>query len=232
MKVISSKKMGKSNLGWLNSIFHFSFAEYYNPENINFGKLRVINDDLVDSGTGFGTHSHQNMEIISYVVDGELTHADSMGNKRALKRGHAQYMSAGTGVRHSEYNLGENTLRFLQIWILPDKDGHTPNYGDYMFEWNERVDNWLHMVSPKDGGAPIRINQDANIYVTEIEAGKEVEFSVGEGRQVYLVQVEGNSEINGQEVSAKDGVESIEEDLKIKAKDKSHLLVIEMRKED
>ena len=110
LRKIDHTKMGRSNLGWLQSIFHFSFAEYYNPANINFGALRVINDDLIAPQTGFGTHPHRDMEIISYVVDGELTHADSMGNQNSITRGQVQYMSAGTGVLHSEYNYGENTL--------------------------------------------------------------------------------------------------------------------------
>ncbi len=121
LRKIDNTKMGSSNLGWLKSKFHFSFAEYFNPDNMNFGVLRVINDDLVAPHTGFNLHPHADMEIISYVVEGELTHGDSMGNKSTITRGHVQYMSAGTGVYHSEHNLGENVLRFLQIWILPDR---------------------------------------------------------------------------------------------------------------
>ncbi|MFB0917501.1 MAG: pirin family protein, partial [Clostridiaceae bacterium] len=128
IKRIDNTKMGRSNLGWLNSLFHFSFAEYYNPKNINFGVLRVVNDDLILSNTGFPTHPHRDMEIVSYVVNGALTHGDSMGNKNTITRGHVQYMSAGTGVTHSEYNYSDETARFLQIWILPDKRGHLPQY--------------------------------------------------------------------------------------------------------
>ena len=120
IKYIDHEKMGTADHGWLRSRFHFSFAQYYNPENMGFGALRVLNDDLVRPGTGFETHPHRDMEIISYVVQGELTHGDSMGNRQTLKRGQIQYMSAGTGVWHSEHNLGEDTLRFLQIWIYPD----------------------------------------------------------------------------------------------------------------
>ena len=130
IRLISHKKMGRSSLGWLESWFHFSFAEYYNSDNINYGVLRVINDDTIRPGTGFDLHSHRDMEIITYVIDGELTHADSMNNQRTLKRGDVQYMSAGTGVVHSEHNLGEKPLRLLQIWILPDRRGLEPQYGD------------------------------------------------------------------------------------------------------
>ncbi|MGG3466735.1 pirin family protein [Neobacillus pocheonensis] len=227
---IDSHNMGSSDLGWLRSKFHFSFANYYNPDNIQFGVLRVINDDLVNPQTGFGKHPHQNMEIISYVVNGELTHGDSMGNSNTITRGQVQYMSAGTGVFHSEYNLGENTLRFLQIWILPDKYGHTPTYGDYRFNWEERNNQWLHMVSGIDGDAPIKINQDGNIYSLELEQGKEISFPVKTGRQAYLVQIEGTSNIKDMELFERDGMEIVEETITIKAEKTSHLLLIEMEK--
>jgi len=230
LRKINSNDMGSSNLGWLRSKFHFSFAEYYNPDNIQFGVLRVINDDLINPQTGFGTHPHKNMEIISYVVNGELTHGDSMGNQNTITRGQVQYMSAGTGVLHSEYNLGEHTSRFLQIWILPDKIGHTPAYGDFRFNWDDRKNTWLHMVSGKDGGAQITINQDANIYSLELEQGNEISFPVKEGRQAYLVQIEGTSVINGIELSDRDGMEIVEAEITIKAEKTSHILLIEMKK--
>ena len=223
--------MGRSDLGWLQSIFHFSFAEYYNPENMNFGKLRVINDDLVKSQTGFEMHPHRDMEIISYVVNGELTHGDSMKNKQSISRGHVQYMSAGTGIMHSEHNYGSDTARFLQIWILPDKKGYKPNYGDFRFEWTERVNRWFHIVSGQEGPAPIKINQDANIYALELEEGKQIEFEVKSGRQAYLVLIEGDADINKIRLVTRDGLESEEESLKINAIKKTHFLVIEMKKQ-
>ncbi|MVX63145.1 pirin family protein [Clostridium chromiireducens] len=231
LRKIDSRNMGSSNLGWLKSKFHFSFAEYYNPSNIKFGVLRVINDDLIESNTGFDTHPHRDMEIISYVVDGELTHGDSMGNKNTISRGHVQYMSAGTGVYHSEHNLGQDRARLLQIWIFPDKQGYEPNYGDYRFDWNERQNKWLHMVSSKDGDAPIKINQDINVYSLELEKGKEINFQVDERRQAYLVQIEGNSIINEIELNDRDGMEIVEEDILIQAKENSHILILEMKKE-
>lgn len=231
IRKIENKTMGKSNKGWLRSIFHFSFAEYYDPNNVNFGVLRVLNDDLVDAGQGFDMHPHRDMEIVSYVIDGQLTHGDSMGNKHTLSRGHIQYMSAGTGVYHSEHNFGEDILRFLQIWIYPDEKGHTPNYGDYRFEWDDRKNHWLHAVSGKDGNAPVKVNQDVNIHVLELEKGKEAEFPVDSGRQAYLVQIEGSSDINSVALGARDALEVMEEAIKIKAVEKSHLIVIEMKKE-
>ena len=230
LRKIDHNKMGRSNLGWLQSLFHFSFAEYYNPDNINFGVLRVINDDIIGPGTGFGTHPHRDMEIISYVVDGELTHADSMGNQRTVKRGHIQYMSAGTGVLHSEHNRSTNPLRMLQIWIFPDKSGYTPDYGDFLFDWDERKNKWLHMVSSKEGTAPVKVNQDVNFYSLELEKDEEISFPVKEGRQAYLVQIEGISTISGTSLEARDSLEIIEEDIQIKSVETSHFLVIEMQK--
>lgn len=231
IRKIDSNNMGAADHGWLKSKFHFSFAEYYNPNNIQFGALRVINDDLVQPGTGFGMHPHRDMEIISYVVDGHLTHEDSMGNKQTITRGHVQYMSAGTGVFHSEYNLGNEVLRFLQIWILPDRTGHKPNYGDVPFKWEDRENKWLHMVSSTEGDAPIKIHQDANIYSVELEKGKSIDFPVKEGRQAYLVLIEGKANICELQLNERDALESVEEDLIINAEETSHLLVIELKKQ-
>jgi quercetin 2,3-dioxygenase len=230
LRKIDSKDLGNSNIGWLRSKFHFSFAEYFKPTNINFGVLRVINDDLIEAGTGFDTHPHNDMEIISYVVNGELTHGDSMGNKNTITRGQVQYMSAGTGVYHSEHNFGNELLRSLQIWIFPDKKGYTPNYGDYRFKWEDRINNWLPMASSKSGSAPIKINQDVNIYSLLLEKGREINFQVEEKRQAYLVQIEGISTINNVELSDSDGLEIVEEDILINAKETSHIIVFEMSK--
>lgn len=230
IRKIENKNMGKSNLGWLNSSFHFSFAEYFNPLNLNFGSLRVLNDDYIEAGTGFGMHPHKDMEIISYLVEGELTHQDSMGNKRAITRGEVQYMSAGTGVFHSEMNEGDKKVRLLQIWILPDAKNHTPNYGDFKFKWDERKNKFLHMVSGPNGDAPVKIHQDANIYSIFLDEGKNAKFEVATDRQVYLVQIEGTSEINSIELNNGDALESVSESLDITAKTDSHLLLIEMRK--
>jgi len=231
LRKIDHTKMGSSNLGWLQSIFHFSFSQYYSPENINFGVLRVINDDQIAPGTGFDAHPHRDMEIISYVIDGELTHADSMGNQRTVKRGHVQYMSAGTGVVHSEHNRSANPLRMLQIWIFPDKQGYAPNYGDFLFDWDDRKNQWLHMVSNKFGDAPVKVNQDVNFYSLELEKDGEISFPVKEGRQAYLVQIEGKSTINDITLDMRDGMEIVEEDIQIKANEASHFLVVEMLKQ-
>lgn len=230
LRKIESKNMGKSDLGWLQSIFHFSFADYQNPNNINFGVLRVLNDDIILPGEGFDLHPHKDMEIISYVVDGSLSHGDSMGNERTLTRGQVQYMSAGTGVFHREHNYGDKDLRLLQMWIFPDKRDYTPDYGDYKFTLEDRHNKWLLVASSKNSDAPIKINQDANIYVIELDKGKEVNFDIKPGRQGYLVQIEGNATINGLDMDARDSLEIVEESITIKADETSHVMLIEMRK--
>lgn len=226
--VYSHHQHGKSNLGWLESCFHFSFADYFNRERMQLGALRVINDDLIAPNTGFATHPHKDMEIISYIVQGSLTHTDSMGNHHTLTRGQVQYMSAGTGIKHSEYNLGDTVTRLLQIWILPDKKDYKPRYGDYAFLWENRQNNWLHLVSPETGDAPIKIYQDANLFVIELEAGKTTEFVINAGRQAYLVLIEGEALINNQLLSTRDGLEVVEESLSIMAKTITHVLIIEL----
>jgi hypothetical protein len=228
--IYKANQHGRSELGWLTSWFHFSFAEYYNPKRIQFGALRVINDDLVKAGAGFDMHPHKDMEIISYVVNGELTHVDSMGNRRVLSRGQVQYMSAGRGVTHSEYNNGTTVTRLLQIWILPNQKGYNPRYGDYAFAWADRENRWLHLVSGEAGNAPIKIHQDANLYALSLTEGKSAHFDLQPQRQAYLVLIEGSVTINNNQLMTRDGLETVEESLSIEAKELSHLLVIELRK--
>jgi len=230
LKKIDNRNMGKSDLGWLKSSFHFSFSEYYNASNINFGKLRVINDDLIQGKTGFPMHPHNDMEIVTYVIDGKLTHKDSMGNIGEVSRGQVQYMSAGTGVYHSEYNLGDETLRLLQIWIMPDKKDYKPNYGEYKFNWNDRENKWLHVVSSCEGSAPIKIHQDVNIHAIYLDKDNEEVLNIDKDRQAYLVQIEGSSIINNIDLNEKDALEIVEENIIIKAKENSHFLVLEMKK--
>ena len=230
LEKIDSSSMGKSNNDWLKSIHHFSFGDYYNPERNGFGVLKVVNDDIVKSQEGFDFHPHKNMEIISYVVNGKLTHKDNIGNESTVERGETQYMSAGKGIFHSEYNNNDEKLRFLQIWIEPDKKGHNVNYGDYKFDWKYRKNKWFHLVSQKDGLAPIKINQDVNIYVIELETEKQIDCKVEDDRQAYLIQIEGKSNINNINFKQRDALKIIEEEICIKALLKSHILVVEMKK--
>lgn len=229
-KKLPKENMGKSNLGWLESRFHFSFAEYRNKDNINFGVLRVLNDDLVHPMSGFDTHPHANMEIISYVVDGEITHKDSLGNSETLQRGEVQYLSAGDGIYHSEHNFNKTLdLRLLQIWILPPQKGLPKLYGSYKYKEEQRDNKLLKIVSSYDGDSKIKIYQDVNIYVSELDSVQE--FKIEEDRQVYFVQIEGVANINGEVLENGDAMEIVDEEkLIINPITKSHILFIEMKK--
>lgn len=220
--------MGGSDLGWGHSRFHFSFADYFNHDSMNFGALRVLNDDFITPGGGFDMHSHRDMEIINYVIEGELGHRDSMGHETTLRRGEIQCMSAGTGMLHSEFNHGRSDLRVLQIWLYPDQKNYMPSCREYRLPWIHRQGNWLHMVSDVNGPAPAKIHQDANLHVLELAAGETAGFKVWDDRQAYLVQIDGRAVVNGHQTNPGDAVESIEENLLIRTKTQSHFLVLEM----
>lgn len=197
-----SKNPAWSNNNWLKSRFHFSFAEHRDGRQ-QFGVLRVMNDDLVQPHRGFGTHGHANMEIATYIVDGHLTHQDSMGTSESLGRGAVQFMTAGHGVRHSEFNHSDSPLRFIQMWILPSKRNLQPNYGSFVGDYEARHNKLAHLVSDvrsTDGGnTAVQINQDANIYAAELDAGKSVSYELQQNRMLYLLCIE-----NAVSVSAKD----------------------------
>ena len=232
LKKLPKENMGTSNLGWLESRFHFSFADYRNPKNMNFGVLRVLNDDIVHANSGFDTHPHANMEIISYVVKGEITHKDSMGNSETLKKGEVQYLSAGDGIYHSEHNVHKSDdLRLLQIWIVPPKSGLPRLYGSKKYDEKDRKNKFLNIVSSQDGNADIKIYQDVNIYVSELETNKTLDFKIEKNRQVYFVQIEGSSSVNEITLNDGDAMEILDiEKIEIKALGNSHFLFIEMAK--
>lgn len=199
-----------TNKNWLKSRFHFSFAEYNNFANTNFGVVRVMNDDLVQPRRGFGTHPHSNMEIVTYVVDGELTHVDSIGTKESLGRGSIQFMTAGSGIRHSEYNDGDKPLRFIQTWIMPSKSNLKPNYGSYRGDPNLRKNKLHHLVSDvKDSSVstPVQVNQDVNTFVSELNKGAKIVHELPPGRQAYLLCIEGGVKVNGEKLSKYDACE-------------------------
>ena len=228
MKYYKHQEMGHFNHDWLDTYHHFSFGEYYNEEKINLGPLRVVNDDIIHGHQGFPKHPHKDMEIISYVIEGGLTHGDSMGHEETVHRGEVQYMSAGTGVYHSEYNHGDVDVRLLQIWIYPDQKNYEPSYGDFRFNWADRVNKWLHLVG-RD--APVKIHQDANIYVTQLENDETLTFDIKEGRQAYVIQIENASYINDVLLKERDALEVYESELHLKAIGNSHVLIIEMEKD-
>lgn len=232
MKKINHKAMGQSNKGWLESIFHFSFAEYYNPDNVSYGDLRVINDDVIAPHTGFDLHPHKDMEIISYVVRGELTHGDSMGHQSTLKRGDVQYMSAGKGIYHSEKNEGDDPLRILQIWIYPDQTGYDPSYGEKRLNFEDREGQWLPLVDQDPGKAPIQIHQDAAIQVVALKPEESIGYETKADHMAYLVQIEGSAFITNEDskeqLEEHDALE-FQEKINIKAKTPSHIMVLELK---
>ncbi len=214
--------------------FHFSFADYEDSENGPFGVLQALNDFELEPGAGFGTHPHEEMEIISYCVEGTLEHVDNMGNRNTIGRGDVQYLCAGSGVNHSEMNATvEGPLRFLQIWITPDKKGLSPHYRSKEFSKNTLKNELRLVVSGEALDSVLNIQQDANIYVAELDTNKGMTIANREGRQSYLLCVEGSLAGDGVELFTCDALKLWgEERLTLTALEGSHLLMVEMAKED
>lgn len=218
------------NSGWLKSRYHFSFAEYHNPLKMNFIHLRVLNDDILKPGEGFDTHPHKDMEIISYCVEGELTHRDSMGVTDVLKNGDVQYISAGTGVFHSEINKGKIKTRFIQIWIMPGKRGLKPSYEIKKFNKEDRKNKLLKIISGIDGDGEIKIYQNSNIFVSELEPKKSISYKIKYGNSIYFTIIEGSGYVNGVCVGKRDSLKiEREEMLNIESDEGMHILFLEMK---
>lgn len=199
---------GHANHGWLDSHHTFSFASYYNPERIHFGVLRVLNDDRVAPGRGFGAHPHDNMEIISIPLEGDLEHKDSMGNVAVIRKGDVQVMSAGTGISHSEYNKNtDKEVKFLQIWVFPNKKNVQPRYDQITLK-NEETKNKLHQIlSPNANDEGVWIHQDAWFHLGDLENGFENTYQIRKaGNGVYAFIIEGDVTIEGQALNARDGL--------------------------
>ncbi len=214
--------------------FHFSFADYEDPENGPFGVLQALNDFELEPGTGFETHPHDEMEIISYCVEGTLDHVDNMGNQNTIGRGDVQYLCAGSGVTHSEMNSTiDGSLRFLQIWITPNKKGLPPNYRSEKYSKNTIKNELLLVVSGEALGSAIKIHQDANIYIAELEKHKQMTIANPEQRQSYLLCIEGSLAGNGIELISCDALKLWgEESLTLAALEESRILMVEMAKEN
>lgn len=205
--VVPAVSRAHVDAGWLDTYYSFSFADYYDPANLNWGALRVFNDDTVQGGEGFPTHPHRDMEIVTYVLSGELAHRDSMGNHGVVGPGGVQFMSAGTGVRHSEYNNDAvEPLHLVQMWVLPGKLGTPPSYGEMAFAPEDRLDRWLDVVSgdPKVN-APIRITQNATFKVARLNNAT-VETTFARNRYGFLFVAGGNASANGAALRAGDSV--------------------------
>ena len=201
---------GAADHGWLNSRHTFSFAGYLNPDRMGFGTLRVINDDIVQPGMGFGRHPHENMEIISIPVTGQLRHQDSMGNIQNIKAGEVQIMSAGTGITHSEYNGSDaEIVNFLQIWVLPKHQDIEPRYGQQLFSYDDRKNRFKEVVSPNKAGnsEAIWINQDAWFYRGDFDAGYSGSYSIKRpGNGAYFFVIDGALTIAGEQLERRDGI--------------------------
>jgi redox-sensitive bicupin YhaK (pirin superfamily) len=199
-----ANERGHANHGWLDSYHTFSFANYYDPKWMGYRSLRVINDDLVMPGMGFGTHPHRDMEIITYVLSGQLQHKDSMGNGRIIRPGELQYMAAGTGVTHSEFNpSNEEAVHFLQIWIQPDQKGVKPSYGEKSL--TEAPEGKLNLVASKTGrDGSITIHQDADLWLGKVGAGNRVTHTLAPGRHAWVHVAEGEVSLNGKKLSGGD----------------------------
>ena len=223
---------GDANHGWLKSKHTFSFANYHNPERMNFGVLRVLNDDIVSESMGFGTHPHRDMEIISIPLEGDLIHRDDMGNTEVIKSGDIQVMSAGTGVMHSEYNNNpDKPVKFLQIWVFPNKKSVTPRYDQITLDTSDRKNKLQQVLSPNADYAGVWIHQNAWFHMTSLENGKSLEYDLKDAKNdgVYAFVLDGKVSVNGQSLDKRDGFGIWDvQKLDIKADSNTELLLMEV----
>lgn len=201
-------KLGGAHHGWLNTRHHFSFAEYYDPARMHWGNLRVWNDDIIAAQSGFPPHPHRDMEIITYVRTGAITHADNLGNKGRTVAGDVQVMSAGTGIAHGEYNLEDEETRIFQIWIMPDETGLPPSWGTREFPRGERAGAFVTLATgmPGDAEEALRIRANARLAAATLNKGQSTDYHIEAGRKVYLVPAKGSIEVNGVVANAGDGL--------------------------
>lgn len=233
MKTIVHKAdtIGKANHGWLNSSHSFSFANYYNPERMNFGVLRVLNDDIVAPGMGFGKHPHDNMEIISIPLEGDLEHKDSMGNTTVIKQGDIQVMSAGTGIFHSEYNKNQDKeVKFLQIWVIPNQKNVAPRYDQITLNPSDLKNQLSQILSPNQGDAGVWVHQNAWFHLGTFDTGKEASYELKDPNNgVYAFVLEGDLTIDDQKLNKRDGLGILDTDsIKITANSPSKILLMEV----
>ncbi len=222
---------GNANFGWLNSYHTFSFGHYFEPSRTHFGALRVLNDDTVAAGMGFGTHPHDNMEIISIPLEGDLEHQDSMGNKTVIKNGDIQVMSAGTGVSHSEYNKNKDKLvKFLQIWVFPNKRNVTPRYDQITLHETDRRNKFQQILSPNANDEGVWIHQDAWFHLGKFDQGLSSTYKLKkEGNGIYAFIIDGEVNINGEQLAKRDGMGLVEtSELTITANTKAEILLMEV----
>jgi len=230
IEVRRSVERGHAEHGWLDSHHTFSFADYFDPDFMGFGPLRVINEDRVQPGQGFGTHGHRDMEIVSYVLEGALEHRDSMGNGSVLRPGFVQRMTAGTGVRHSEFNHSPSELvHFLQIWIVPDKTGLEPGYEEKRFPDAEKQ-GALRLIASRDGrDGSVLVHQDVDLYASLLAPDDAVVHRARPGRRTWIQVARGEVDVNGERLRAGDGAAIVdEEQIDIRAASATELLLFDM----
>lgn len=204
--IIRSDDRGAADHGWLKAKHTFSFAEYHNPERMGFASLRVINEDRIEPGQGFGTHPHKDMEIVTYIIEGALKHKDSMGNGSVIRPGDVQRMSAGTGVFHSEFNpSSEDTVHLLQIWILPGEKALPPGYEQQHFSREDKLNRWRLLGSSDGRDGSVTIHQDLSLYATHLESGEQLDYTFSPDRRGFLQLIGGAATINGETLNAGDG---------------------------
>ena len=225
-----AEERGHFDFGWLNTYHTFSFGDYYDPRNMGFRTLRVINEDVVQEGRGFPRHGHRDMEIFTYILDGALEHRDSMGNGSIIRPGDVQRMSAGTGVTHSESNpSSDEPVHLLQIWILPEKEGITPDYEEKKFPEDEKRNKLRLIISPGGDDGSVRINQDARVYASVMDAGQEVVHQLDRGRHSWLQVAGGAVRLNELELKQGDGAAVSEEtEVRIKAQEPAEILLFDL----
>lgn len=222
-------RLGGANHGWLDTKHHFSFADYQDPERMSWGRIRVWNDDRIAPGTGFPPHPHADMEIITYVTEGAVTHEDSLGNQGRTEAGDVQVMSAGTGIRHAEYNREPGATSLFQIWILPTSRGQKPSWGTRPFPKGDRSGRFVALASGfKDDGEALPLRTDARVLGATVHAGETVEYPLGRGRHGYLVPAKGAVEVNGVRLDARDGAAVRDEAvLRVRALDDAELVLVD-----
>ncbi len=230
INIRKSNDRGHADHGWLNTRFTFSFADYYDPKHVQFRTLRVMNDDRVAGGGGFPTHPHRDMEIVTYVLEGALAHKDSMGNGSVIKPGDVQYMSAGTGVAHSEFNASKTeTVHLYQIWMFPDKQGYTPAYDQRNFSDAEKRGKLRLVVSPDGREGSVKIRQDNELYATVLGAGDSVKHELKPERHAYVQVAKGSVTLNGKTLETGDGAEISEEQaLELKGAKEAEVLLFDL----
>ena len=228
--VIKAKDRHHADMGWLSTYWHFSFNDYYDPANMNWGALRVFNDDVIQPGQGFGAHPHRDMEIVTYVLEGELEHRDNQGNTGVIRPGEVQVMSAGTGIVHAEYNHSkQHPVHLLQLWVIPRTKGLPPRWEQRQFTPADRLGKLLPVVSAGHLQGTLAIDQDATIYVSALRAGQEIIHKSRAGRRAYLFVIAGSLTVNGIPLAAGDqGRIADEPELTLRATGEAELMLLDL----